>query len=141
MEALLVNITIAKRKMGPFCVLGLTSRRAASCFKFLKTRDLSSLANKMHKQQRREKRDEQSTLRRNGGLFGTSKATRRMREGLGNLERASGRVLLISYERKRGWRRTPAVASKLRPRLHSVDSTRTQMLVLSVGIKRRGVGS
>src|SRR2546426_4633729 len=138
MEALLVNITIAKRKMGPLCVMGLTSRRAGSCFKFLKTRDLSSLANKMHKQQRREKRDEQSTLPRNCGLFGTSKAARRMREGLGNLERASGRVLSISYERKGGWRRTLAITSEVRARLHRVAAPRTQLLIVSVGIESRG---
>ena len=46
----LVNITIAKPEIGPFCVLELRFRRAAFCFKSLKTRDLSSLANKMHKQ-------------------------------------------------------------------------------------------
>jgi len=34
--------------MAPFCVPGLTFRKAASCFKLLKTRDLPLLANKMH---------------------------------------------------------------------------------------------
>jgi len=39
-----VNITNEKWEMGPFCVLGLTFRRAAFRFKLLKTRGLPSLA-------------------------------------------------------------------------------------------------
>jgi hypothetical protein len=48
-ESFLVNITIAKPEIGPFWVPELAFPAAAFCFKFLKTRDLPLLANKMHK--------------------------------------------------------------------------------------------
>src|SRR5258708_30044395 len=44
-----------EREIVPFCVLEPILRKAVSCFKVPKTRDLRLLANKMHTPQRREK--------------------------------------------------------------------------------------
>src|SRR5260370_3036126 len=45
-------------------------------------------------------KNEHRNLRRDSDLFGTSKAARRVREGLGNLERATGRVLQVLSDHK-----------------------------------------
>src|SRR6267143_849531 len=88
-----VNITIGKGEAVPFGVLEPTLRKAASSFKAPKTRNLSLLANKVHKRQCRGERYEQTTLYQDNGLWRVSETARRISERPGNLERASCRDL------------------------------------------------
>jgi hypothetical protein len=64
-----------------------------------------------------------------------SNATGGMREGFGDLERASCGDFSVTFGGQGSRRRTPAIAGELRSGLHGVAEPRAQLLILSLGFK------
>src|SRR5260370_653482 len=102
----------------------------AQCCKIPKTRDLPLLANKMLQRLRRGRRYEPTILRRDSGLYRTSKATRRVSKSPGNLEPPPCGGLSVSFERNGSRRRTRAIASEIRSSLHNIAPPHTPLFTL-----------
>src|SRR5260370_8021818 len=104
----------------------------AQCCKIPKTRDLPLLANKMLQRLRRGRRYEPTILRRDSGLYRTSKATRRVSKSPGNLEPPPCGGLSVSFESNGTRRRTSTIASDIRPNLHPIPPTHSHPPALSI---------